>query len=107
MRMRRRRVERCMLRAEVALEAGAEDRDLRSIRVWGSNRIAAWILRHLLSLRGPAASIGTLGAVMNAHGQHELESLFASLGERFSDCVACGCVDLLFGLEEDGVAPFR
>lgn len=30
--------------------------------------------------------VSVLGAVMNAHGQHELESLFASLGERFSDC---------------------
>ena len=27
-----------------------------------------------------------LGAVTNAHGQRELEALFADLGERFSNC---------------------
>lgn len=30
--------------------------------------------------------VSVLGAVTNAHGQRELEALFADLGERFSDC---------------------
>ena len=30
--------------------------------------------------------VSVLGAHMNAHGQLELDSLFQSLGERFSDC---------------------
>jgi len=30
--------------------------------------------------------VSVLGAVMNAHGQHELDELFTTLGERFSEC---------------------
>lgn len=30
--------------------------------------------------------VSVLGAVMNAHGQQELDELFRSLGERFSNC---------------------
>lgn len=32
--------------------------------------------------------VSVLGAVMNAHGQRELDALFAALGERFSDCTS-------------------
>ncbi|MGZ8982138.1 MAG: hypothetical protein ACXW2D_15440, partial [Burkholderiaceae bacterium] len=32
--------------------------------------------------------VSVLGAVMNAHGQQELDALFATLGERFSNCTS-------------------
>jgi ketosteroid isomerase-like protein len=35
-----------------------------------------------------ADPVSVLGAVMNAHGQQELDELFKTLGERFSDCTS-------------------
>ena len=32
--------------------------------------------------------VSILGAWMNAHGQQELDDLFSTLGERFSDCAS-------------------
>ena len=32
--------------------------------------------------------VSVLGAVTNAHGQHELNELFETLAERFSDCAS-------------------
>jgi len=32
--------------------------------------------------------VSVLGAVMNAHGQQELDALFDTLGQRFSDCIS-------------------
>jgi len=32
--------------------------------------------------------VSVLGALMNAHGQQELDDLFATLGGRFSDCTS-------------------
>ena len=39
--------------------------------------------RAVWSRRDP---VSVLGAVMNAHGQRELDELFETLAERFSDC---------------------
>ena len=45
--------------------------------------------------------VSVLGAVMNAHGQHELDSLFADLGARFSDCLSYDFELLSFDLRGD------
>ena len=45
--------------------------------------------------------VSVLGAWRNAHGQHELDELFAALGESFSDCTSYGFELLAFDVAGD------